>query len=326
MSQVNYKLSVHAGYKSNICKIGKEIYDPLAYYYKDLFPDVELTRPNTDTELELLHTKCLLTVNGYIYPTEYSNDRLYIPNATTAMLKSKENQIGLLSFNSLPVNLIKHKISIEMVTPDAPTSLYEKAIITFDKPIGSAFLVLAGYLVFEQPEFFYRVSDRSFAIRLDRLNYMERIYELSKYRNIFNELGVPTSPNNASVVDANVVRSDSVITKFLSLFNSFLVEIPEHTITTRKVYLEYSNIPANFRTEIKPTLPVIGGYGKIVEYLYRQSNDTKYTVYTADAYLNNYLFSKLSQTEINIYNNHRIVGDRYQLSQAFFLEITCNPN
>lgn len=321
-----YKLGVQSGYKTQITEIGKEVYDPIAYYYKENFPDVEVTRPNTDTDLSLLHTKCLLTVNGYIYPTEYSNKRLYIPKATTSMLKSKANHVGVLSFNSLTTPLVKHPIRIDMITPEAPSPLFEKAIITFDQPIGNAFLVIAGYMVFEQPEFFYRVSDRSFVLRLDRLSYMERLYELVKYRNIFDELAVPISPNNPSVVDSSVVKSDTVITKFLSLFNSFLVEIPGYNITTRKVYLEHSNIPGNFRTELKPSLPVMGGYGKVVEYMYRQSNDVKYTVYTADAYMNNYLFSKLSQAEINLYNNHRVIGNSYQLSQAFFLEINCEAN
>lgn len=321
---VNYKLGVQAGYKANICKIGKEAYDTLSYYHKEQFPDIEITRPNTQTDLDLLDKKCLMTVNGYVYPTEMLNGRLYIPKATTSMLKSRNNQVGLLSFNSLPVNLVKHKITVDMVTPDTPTALYEKALITFDKPIGSAFLVMAGYLVFEQAEFFYRVSDRSFALRLDRLNYIERLYEINRYRNIFDELGVPVSPNNSSVVDANMVRSDSVISKFLSLFNSFLVEIPGHYINTRKIFLEHSNIPGSFRTELKPTMPIFAGHGKLVEYINRKSNDTKYSVYTSDAYINNYLFSKLPENEIALYNGHRIIGNKYQLSQAFFLEIQCS--
>lgn len=321
--KVGYKLGVQAGYKYDIVKIGENNYDPLAYYHKDNFPDIEIKRPNTETDLNLLHRKCLMTVNGYIYPTAYIDNKLYIPNATTSMLKSKSNHIGILSFSKLNADIKKHPITLDMITPEYPASLYEKAIITFEEPIGDAFFVLAGYPVFEQSEFFYRVSDRSFVIRLDRLNYVERLYELSRYRNIFEELGVEISPNNSHMVNANIVRGDAVVSKFLSLFNSFLVEIPGYTISTKPIYLEHSNVPGNFRTELEPKLPVIGGYGKFVEYLSLKSNDTKYTVQTADAYLNNYLFSKLSTSQINIYNDHREVGNTYELSRAFFLEISC---
>lgn len=318
---IQYKLATTAGYKFDITKVGQESYDPLAYYYKDNFPDVEVTRPNTQTDLSLLDTKSLMTVNGYIYPTVFSNGKLYIPNATTSMLKSKHNSIGILSFNHSTKPINKLPITLDMITPESPTTLFEKAIITFDRPISNAFLVLAGYMIFEQPEYFYRVSDRSFALRLDKLNFIERLYELSYYRNIFDELGIEVSPNNPYVMDANVVRSDHVVTKFLSLFNSFLVELPEASFETQKIYLERTSVPGNFRTEINPTLPLITGYGKLSEYVVRKNNDTKYTVYINDGYVNNFLFSKLSTSDIQLYNNHREPGKPYELSRAFFLKI-----
>lgn len=323
--KVSYKLTVQAGYKANIAKIGDNTYDPIAYYHKANFPDVELTRPNTDTDLELIHRKCLLTVNGYIHPTVLDDKRLYIPNATESMLKTKANHIGLLSFGKLTSDLVKRPITLDMITPEAPATLYEKAIITFEEEIGSCFLVLAGYPVFEQSEFFYRVSDRSFVIRLDRLSYIERLYELSRYRNIFDDLGVEVSPNNAHMIDGTIVRGDAVISKFLTLNNSFLVEVPGYNITTKQIYLEHSNIPGNFRTELEPKYPLMGGYGKFVEYLATKPNDTKYQVQTADAYLNNHLFSKLSTARAKVYNDNRQVGNTYELSRAFFLELECTP-
>lgn len=319
--QMKYKLASSTGYKFNIRKIGHENYDPLAYYYKENFPDIEITRPNTETDLSLLHTKCLMTVNGFIYPTDYIDNRLFIPKATTSMLKSKHNDIGILSLNKLNTPINKLPITIEMITPETPSSLYEKAIITFPRAINHAFLVLGGYMVFEQPEFFYRVSDRSFALRLDKLNFIERIYEISHYRNIFHELGIDVSPVNPYVIDANVARSDTVVTRFLTMFNTFLVEVPDTPITTRKIYLEHSHVPGNFRTELSPTLPLVTGYGKLSEYIVRKQNDTKYTVYINDGYLNNFLFSKLNKNTIELYNNHRVPGKPYELSQAFFLEV-----
>lgn len=320
-----YKLAVSAGYKANIVKMGESAYDSLAYYKKVDFPDVEITRPQVQTDLDLLHRKALLSVNGYIHPTVYSGNRLYIPNATHSMLKSKANHIGLLSFNRLNTNLNKRPITPAMITGEDNVPLFEKAIITFEEEIDTAFLVLAGYLVFEQPEFFYRVSDRSFVLRLDRLNYVERLYELSRYRDIFDELEVPVSPNAPDVVDGGVVRSDAVVRRFLSLFNTFLVEAPNYTLSVERRYLEHSTIPGTFRTELLPTMPLVGGYGKLVEYLSKKSVEGRYKVNTADAYLNQYLFSHLPPEQIDIYNSHREVGRTYALSQAFFLNLNLTP-
>ena len=322
----NYQLANTSGYKFNICKIGFNNYDELAYYHKDNFPDIEITRPNTFTDLDILHNKCLMSVNGYVYPTEYIEGRLFIPNATKSMLKSKSNHIGILSFNKLDNNITKLPIDISMVTPESPFTLYEKVIITFNQPIEKPILVICGYMIFESPEFFYRVSDRSFALRLDRLNYIEKLYELNRCRDIFGELNIPTSVNNPSLIDAGVARSDAAIIAFLTSFNSFLVNLPINNLELKKIYLEHSNVPGNFRTEIEPTMPILVGYGKIGEYFKKKNNDTKWTVYLDDAYYNQHLISNSSFTDIKLYNDHRVVGSTYRLTQAYFLDMFTQTN
>jgi len=321
---VKYQLLNSSGYKVNITKIGENVYDPIAYFHKDNFPDLHITRPGTDTDLSLLDKRALLTVNGFIYPTLFSDNKLYIPNATSSMIKSKGNSIGMLSFNKLAVELKKHVIEPSMISEEPLSTLYEKVILTFPTEIKHPILVMCGYPVFENSEFFYRVSGNSFALRLDKLNYVERLYELSKYRNIFEELGIPTSINNPNLVDANVVRSPEVITKFLTSYNSFLVELDCESINLTKIYLEHSNVPGSLRTEVEPNYPIIAGHGKFTEYIKRKNNDTKTNVYISDPYYNNFLFSKMQTSDINLYNNNRVVGSTYNLSQAFFLKIEIN--
>lgn len=317
----NYQLANTAGYKFNIVKMGFNNYDELAYYHKDNFPDVEVTRPGTFTEMELLHTKCLMSVNGYVYPTQYVDERLYIQNATKSMLKSRTNHVGILSFNKLNENITKLPIDISMISSESPFTLYEKAIITFNQPIEKPILIACGYMIFEDPEFFYRVSDRSFALRLDRLNYIEKLYELNRTRDIFDELNIPTSVNNSSLFDADIARSDAAIISFLTSFNSFLVNLPIDNLHMDKLYLEHSTVPGNFRTEIEPNMPILVGYGKIGEYFKKKNNDTKWTVYLDDAYYNQHLISNMSFTDVKLYNDHRVVGDTYRLTRAYFLDM-----
>jgi hypothetical protein len=321
MSTVTYQLANTAGYKFNITKIGHHHYDELAYYHKDNFPDLEVTRPGTSTDMTLLHTKALMTVNGYLYLTTVIDDKLYIPNATASMVKSRANSIGILSFNTLSNPISKIKLTEDMITAEGLTSLYDKVIITLDEDIAHPILSICGYMIFEHPEFFYRVGENSFALRLDRLNYMEKLYELNKFRNIFEELEVPTSLSNNSVVDPSVARSDAVITKFLTTYNSFIVNVPVNAIEVNKIYLEHSTIPGNFRTQVEPKLPILAGQGKITEYHRRKTNDTKYSVTISDPIYQNYLFSKMSTENIGLYNAHREVGNTYDLVNAFFLQI-----
>lgn len=318
----NYKLASDAGYKMEITKIGEFQYDDLAYYHKENFPDVKITRPGIPTSLETLHTHCLMTVNGYIHLTSYLEDTLYVNKATSSMLKSRSNHIGILSFSQLTSPLTKISITDDMITSEVNVPLYEKAIITFTEEVNYPILVIAGYMIFEEPEFFYRVSSTSFVLRLDRLNYIQKLYELSRQVNIFNELEIPVSPNNSTVVDAAVTRSDVVIRRFLTRHNSFLVDLPVTSLNVSKTYLERTSVPGNYRFLKQPTSVVIGGYGKIIEYTSRQNNDKTYTIYTRDAYYDNHVLNKMSTEAIGLYNDHREVGSTYRLSPGFFLNLS----
>ena len=319
--QFNYQLANTAGYSFNIVKMGYDVYDELAYFKKTNFPDIEITRPGITSDLNLLHTKCLMTINGYAYPTVYQGGRLYIPNATKSMLKARNNSVGILSFNKLTNGFNRYQITEDMITSEDPFTLYEKTTITFPEDIQVPILSICGYLIFENPEYFYRVSNRSFILRLDRLYYIEKLYELNRYRDIFKEMDVPTSVNNESMIDATLVKSDEKIKKFLTLFNSFFISLPVDNMSIKQVYLENSHVPGNFRTEIEPNMPIMIGYGKLAEYFKKKTNDNKFSVYMSDGYYNRHLISNMSFSEIEVYNDHRIPGRTYRLTQAFFLDL-----
>lgn len=319
--EATYTLAVRAGYKTTLTNMGNNVYDDEAYYNKGNFPDLEVTRPGVDTDLSLLNSHCLMTVNGYIHPTVFQNERLYIPNGSKSLLISKENQVGILSFNSLDKPLKKLTIDASMITPESSIPLYDKLTITFERDIGNCFLVLAGYMIFEQPEIFYRVSGNSFVLRLDRINYIEKLYELKRQRKIFQELGMEEPTVNPDLLDSTIVRSDITILMLMNLFNTFLVEVPCETLTTTPIYLEHSNVPGNFRTEVEPIYPIMVGYGKLTEYIKRRSNDVKYTVYTSDCHYDNYLLSKLPEGSTGLINSNRVVGTTHRLTQAFFLRV-----
>ncbi|WP_396190491.1 hypothetical protein [Flavobacterium sp.] len=316
-----YQLALSAGYKFKITKIGFNSYDPLAYYQKENFPDVEVLRPNIAVDFNLIHQKFLMTVNGYVYPTEYLAERLYIPNATLSMVKSRDNQIGLIDLSKFG-NVTKIKITNDMIALDTLQPAYEKILLTFSEDVVKPILILAGYMIFENSETFYRTSDRTFALRLDRLSFPEKLYELDRYRDIFKELEVPVSNTNGTMVDANLVRSETTIRKFLTLANSFLVNLHTSNLTVNKIYMEKTSVPLNYRTNYNPVFPLVVGYGKLTEYFRETPTEGKYTLTTQDGHYNNYLLTHMSHREIDIYNGHRQPGTTYRLSPGFFLDIS----
>lgn len=320
--RVTYQLASSASYRFNITKVGENSYDELSYFYKSDFPDVEVTRPTTGTDLLKVHESCLLTVNGFVHTTAYSQKKLYILNATKGMLRARANVVGILDFSALTPKLKKFTITPQMVSVDVNTLAYDKVLITFEEPVVQPVLVMAGYLVFYDPECFYRISDNSFALRLSKMQYMEKLYELSRCRDIFKDLEVPVSPLNPEMVDADTVRSLTTIAKLLSLENSFMVDLGTDNLSLKKIYLEHSKIPGTFATEKSPALALITGYGKVSEYSVQMNNDIKYSVYTQDMHYNNYLLSHMKPQTCKVYNDNRLPGQTHGLTQAFFLDIT----
>lgn len=319
---VTYQLASTASYRFNITKIGEHNYDELAYFYKSDFPDVEVTRPATGTDLLKVHESCLITVNGFVHATAYAQKKLFVLNATKGMLRSRSNVVGIIDFSDITPKLKKLSMTPQMVSEDVNTLAYDRVLITFEESVEQPVLVLAGYLVFYDPECFYRISDNSFALCLSKMQYMEKLYELNRCRDIFKDLDVPVSPLNPEMVDANVVRSLATIKKLLTLENSFIVDLQVDNLSLKKIYLEHSKIPGTFATEKSPVYPLIVGYGKVAEYAVRMNNDIKYSVYTQDAHYNNYLLSHMKAQTCRVYNDNRLPGKTHGLTQAFFIDIT----
>lgn len=319
---VTYSLANLANYKLDIAKIGTFIYDELAYVYKEDFPDVEVKRENAVTDLNLLHSHCLMSVNGYIHATEFIDNRLYIRDATRGMLKAKANKVGILNFTGLaPKGLTKHSISASMLGYEDALLPTDRVLINLPVPVVQPVLILAGYMIPYNTDYFYRISDSCFVLSLNKIQYVEKLYELNRYRDIFKALDIPVSPTNPSMVANNDIHARSAVTKLLTLSNSFMVDVGVDTLHTKPIYLEKSTMPGNFRTEMKPMMPMVVGYGKLGEYSVVADNSKKFTVNVQDAYYNNHLFSAMPSNRLKVLNDHRRVGETYRLSHAYFLEI-----
>ncbi len=325
MAKVLYRNLNHCGYQLNICTIGKEQYDKLSYYQKANFPDVEIIRVGVPLDAKRMYEQCLFTVNGYLYPPTRIDNRLFIANATKSMLKSRQNLVGVLSFVEANKTLNYTFGNQCELSTEAPYTFYQKLFIKFPNPVYCPIFSFLGYLFFENELNFTRVADDTFCLQLEKTPLVERLYELSHYRDIFDELEIPTSPNDPMLFDKNSLMDNAIITNMINSFNTFMVDLGENsTITLKKDYLQRSTVPGNFRTQIEPTSPLIIGYGKIGEYIVRENVDGIYTIYTSDAKYDNYLYSYLAREDIRVINAHRDTRRTYTLTEAFFLDIEVN--
>lgn len=320
--EVLYQDAIYSGYKADIGIAGVNLYDEIARWDKEILPDIHLFRPNVTTDYSLIQNKALVTINGYVHQTKLIDDKLWVMGATESMLKSKVNHIGLLSFSRNANNLLKYEILPNNISSDVGHSLYEKLFITFEQDITYPILILAGYLILPDPQFFYRVSPKTFALSIDKLNYIDKLYELYRYRDIFKNLDLTVNPNLNDIINVNEAISDSTITKFMTLNNTFLVDANVNNITQDKIYLHQSTLAGSYLYDTEPLYPVVAGMGKFVEY-WKRMYDGKYILRTTDSYYNNLLFSRLPKEDVTYFNNVRDPLNTYRLSNAYMLKLTC---
>ncbi len=318
---IRYQDAIQSGYKFVIAKAGRYDLNALPMHDKTNFPDIQITRPRQNTDITLLHTRAIVTINGYLHLTDTDGTHLWVLGATKSMLASSKNSVGILSFMDIGA-IVKRRILAADVGKDENYRLYDKLYLTIpDCADKSVILSIFGYMQLEEAGVFYRVGENTFALHISRLPYIERIYEASRY-GASDYLNLVKDPANPSVINVDELLSDALITTVMTAINSFVSIIPAAYIHKRKVFLRQSKIPGSLLVDIEPTFPLIVGYGKIGEYWKRRYRNV-WVMNVDDNYYNNLLMSYLPDRELGIVNGSRPPEDTYGLSHGFMLELGC---
>lgn len=291
---IKYSDAVRVGYRCQFASAG-HIY-PSTYPTQDL-PDLKITRPDTDTDLSLLHSHCLLSVNGYYHRTDTDGQACWILEGGKSARALNRNHIGITSFLDVGT-LTKLGLQDSWITP-APgyTTLKDKILITVPEDQGflpkSWFLILGGYLVLPEQGVLWQMGDRQYCLDLTRLPYLERLLE-SKAGIDLSDLQLTPSELNASNLNLAEVWSDAVIRRYLLLSQSFLVGVDRDHLFYSKQSLRQFNEPGVFTCVQEPTAPLLVGYGRTAEY-WKVLEDRVWAVTAQDTYLRNYMFNELAQ-------------------------------
>lgn len=321
---VNYQHASVSNYTLDLGTYGSAPYTPSNRPPSNQMPDILIRRP--DTDYDLLHRRCLTTVNGFIYPNVADNYGVWILQGAFSMPNDFHQSVGLISFNLLNQDIETVPFSDPneiLITPDlvgGPLRLYDKMYIRFSKFEGTPMLVLGGYLQTPDPDIFYLTSEDenfvTYALHLSLLPYMQRLFETAHYRNIFTELNVDIVNQNPTLVQVDELLSDTTTQLFMNLGNSFLVKVPGTNLTVEQNYLESTTVPGNIITAHVPLSPLVVGHGKFADYRKKQSNG-RWLIYISDGIYENYVFTR----DINptVINAHRQNQNTYKISPAFFL-------
>ena len=314
---VKYSDAFRAEYKINPCKIGT--ITPPGYLSKNM-NDLRVSRPKYNTDLSKLHTHCLLSVNGYFHWTEADVNYAYIKDGAVTQRKSNHNQVGILSFLDVG-ELKKIKLTDTDISGYSTEPLRNRIYLNINEDLTnkSVILVLGGYLVFPQKDVFWQSGDHTLNLDINRLPYVERIYESSMYLDL-QHLNLPIHTINPEMLNVNNLKTDDVIRKYLTLSQSYIVVVDKPRLSLNKIHLKHCSIPGQFTTYQDPSYPLIVNYGKMAEY-WKIEKDGIYEVTIQDGHMRNYILTEQAEYYLENVNNHLVPNHPYTVSRGFLLEI-----
>lgn len=313
-----YSDAFRSEYKVEVVKAGVVLPDN---YPADEKHDLEITRPKYKTDLTLIHSHCLVSVNGYYHMTDTDGTKAFVYNGGDTMRRSRNNQLGILSFLDVgavtKVKILENDIHSQLALSPLKDKIY--FTVNTDLDNKSYVLCLGGYLVFPSDNVFYRNGTNSFVLDLNNLPYIERIYESNLYIDL-KDLGLTTNPINPNMINLEELWSDRVIKKYLTLSQSFLAVINTNQITTNKIHLRSSNMPGMFTAYRDPVYPLFVNYGKTAEY-WKTYEDGHWSVTVQDSFIRNYVISQQATYNLPNVNNNLISNRPFWHSRGYLLEI-----
>lgn len=318
VKHVRYSDAFRSGYKAKLVEAG--VIHPDNYPVEEL-NDIALTRPKHDTNMSLLHTHCLVSINGFYHRTDTDIDTAIVYNAAKSLRTSNSNHIGITSFLDVG-ELTKVPLQETNIYGDNHTEpLKDKVYFSVDEELDgkSYILIVGGYAIYASAGVFWRNGDHSFALDLNKVPYIERLYEASLYLDM-EELELPTYALNPDALSLATINSDDFIRKYLTMSQSYLVIVDTPNLVTNKVHLRNSNMPGMFTAYQDPTMPLYASYGKAVEY-WKTYEDGQWSVTVEDSFLRNYILSMQPNVNTELLNNNLTPMRPYKHSRGYLLDI-----
>lgn len=308
-----------SGYKVDLCKVGQQLPDN---YPKSDMPDLVITRYPYNTDMSLLHTHCVVTINGYIQVTDASKEynEAYVINGANNFRYGNDNHMGILSFYNLG-RVKKIPIKEDMIISAKEAKIQEKVYINtgVDLSHKTVFLSLGGYLIHEEVGVMYPAGDNMICLNLHRLQLLEKYFESRKYVDL-SSLGLDVSDHNKEMINVEEFYSDKVLRKWLSLPQSFIIVLDAEDLIFNKIYLRPGKLPGKYITYHDPGLPLFTGYGIMQEYWVTKEHD-QYCISTMPTVHNNYTFRNTTDHYKCNVDDSRLTGDTYDMNQPYFLQI-----
>lgn len=322
-----YANAVMTGYKIQLGKMGYPSPEEMPV---TALHDLRLTRPGMPTNMGLLHTDCLLSVNGYFHRSDYDGTSAFILDGGITAAMKRCSHTGILSFlgmGGLKTYQFRDE-DIQPLTEGAP--LKEGIVLTMPADLNgkSILMILGGYLIQEEAGVFYQNGDNTWVLNIKGLPYYERYLESKDEIDLTSlPVGIPDTSEEIGVVQESLL-TDATLRAYLKLSQSFVAVINTPKLYMNIIALRVSQLPGLITAYQDPVYPLFMGYGKKVEFSKKKDRVKTFgkvpyywAVLVADAWYKQFAFQTGYDPQQTVISSQLIPYRLYLRTQGYMLEM-----
>lgn len=285
-------------------------------------PHATLTTPESyDTDYREMRDNCLVNVNGFYHFTDANSKGLHVVEANKTRTRSGKNFMGFYNFG--PIGKLDYaKITPEMLAfekdqDDVVGRVYVKTGLDFSETTPA--LVLGGYLILQQDEVLDIVSPGVLSLRMLRYPLLERYHESQPFFD-FSEFGQTYDPDDPTKVVENELYSETFLTKYFTMSQSFIVNIEAQGILTERKYPERDGVPNTFMYYERPKYPLVVGCGRHDPY-WVQEEAGVFQIRCMDSVKSTQMHLKAPRNSRPIADNSLYPGRAQRAGYGYFLSL-----
>lgn len=225
---------------------------------------VTLERQDLDTKKAYEH--CLVSINGFIHPTDYDVNKLYVQGAVESSLISERAEVGIYSFEQIG-KLVFVPITDDILSRDVDVALKERTIFKTELDLTryTPAISLGGYLHVADPRVLRSVGDGLLQLDWSSVPLVKRYYESKEYINL-ESIVLDRHSENAELLNVEQLYSDENLHAYLTLKQSFLIFIDNNQLSKEHLSIERGPTWDRYLGYERHRLPMLSNTGKLVEY------------------------------------------------------------
>lgn len=320
---VKYSHAMASGYHAELAKVGYVLPENSP---SDMKPDIKLSRPEVETDFQMLYDYCLFSVNGMIHRSDYDGKNVFIKDGGKSCKIAENNQLGIYSFRDVSKLDILPLTDEMIVKPSGFNTLEERVMINLPegRSVKSFFLVIGGYIVLPHSLSCWIGNEQTIYLDVRNLSMLSRVMESRKLIDL-EPLGLSKNTVSPDAINVTELYSDTVIRRWLTLPQSFIVFLDTDNFFHDRKYLRQMRAPGIFTAYQKPEYPLVLDQGRLGEY-WRIQEDRYWAVTLTDSFRRNYQHRREIRSRLNDVTDSLAFDTPFYFSQAYLLEMGAYKN